>query len=340
MKTTIKDIARETSLSPTAVSLVLNNRPNKLSERSKRLIWDTATRLNYRTSAKVHSVENRKTRNIGQIIPDLSNFFFSKLVHGVEVIANENQYGLLVGCSGNNVQREIDAIESMIGKGVEGILITTSAQADISMYRSIFASVKIPIILVDRIIPTLSNSSITFNHKKGGYLATRYLIELGHRRIACLAGGPETNPNAAQRIDGYHWAFTECGERIPKNWLLQGDYSDQSGYDLADTLLEGGFTAVFSCNDMMAYGLYKRARERNVRIPQDLSVVGFDDIAFSCLIDPPLTTIRQSAYELGQAAASRLVLEMADPSISRQSIYFEPFLVVRNSTQAFPGPEN
>ena len=334
VKPTIKDIAKETGLSSTSVSLVLNNRPNKLSPNSRKMILETAIKLNYRSLSAKQMLPDHKTRNIGQIIPDTSNFFFSKLVHGVEVIANENHYGLLISCSGNDAQREMDAIESMLGKGVNGILITTSALTDASTYRSIFSSANIPVILVDRTIPTLPFSSITFNHKKGGYLATKHLLDLGHRRIACLTGGPETNPNAVQRIDGYRWAFTEFGERVSKDWLFQGDYSDQSGYALADSIFEGGFTAVFSCNDMMAYGLYKRAREMNVRIPEDLSVVGFDDIEFSYLIDPPLTTIRQSAFELGLEAANRIIAEMGDPSVSRQSIYFEPSLVVRNSTRA------
>lgn len=334
MKPTIKDIAHETGLSSTSVSLVLNNRPNKLSEHSKKTILETAMRLNYRGMNDNRLLSDHKTRNIGQIIPDTTNFFFSKLVHGVEVVANANKYGLLISCSGNDTQREMDAIESMIGKGVNGILITTSAQTDAAMYRSIFALYDIPVILVDRTMPTLPFSSITFNHKKGGFLATKHLLDLGHRRIACLTGGPETNPNAVQRIDGYRWAFSEIGERVSKDWLFQGDYSDQSGYDLADAILGGGFTAVFSCNDMMAYGLYKRARELNIRIPEEFSVVGFDDLEFSCLIDPPLTTIRQSSFELGQEAANRLILEMGDSTISHQSIYFEPSLIVRSSTQA------
>jgi LacI family transcriptional regulator len=332
MRPTIKDIARATGLSATAISLVLNDRPNKLSERSKKLILDAAAQLNYRAPGGKRA-EPGRTRNIGQIIPDLSNAFFSKLVQGVEAVANQNQYGLLIGCSGNDERREMDAINTMLAKGVEGMLITSSAQADAPAYRRIFSSAGIPVVLVDRVIPALPYSSIAFNHKKGGFLATGHLLNLGHRRIACLTGGPETNPDSAQRIEGYRWAFSEIGERVPKDWLFQGDYSDRSGYQLADVIFDGGFTAVFSCNDMMAYGLYRRAKERGVRIPEDLSVVGFDDIEFSNLVDPPLTTILQSSYELGREAANRIMIEMEDASIFRQSIYFEPSLIVRGSTR-------
>ncbi len=333
-KTTIKDIALETGLSITAISLVLNNRPNKISESSRRLILDTAKRLHYRSNQLAPGSYSRQSKNIGQIIPDVSNYFFSKLVQGADSMAYANKYSLILATTNNDPKRELDAIRSLYARGVDGILMTTSMGIDVKEYDALFRSLNVPIVLIDRVIPALSCSSLTYNHKKGSYLATRHLLELGHRRIACLTGGSANYASIPERTSGYLWAFEEFGVKPPEDGIIVGDYTDKSGYCAADAVVSGRFTAVFCCNDMMAYGLYKRLRQLNVRIPDDLSVVGFDDVEFSDLIDPPLTTVRQSSYTLGCEAALRLFMEIKDRTLPNRSIFFEPILIQRASTRA------
>ncbi len=329
-KTTIKDIARETGLSTTSISLVLNKKPNKISDSSRRRIIDAANRLNYYPNQQAVSLVNRQTKTIAQIIPDISNMFFGQLIQGSDSVAHPHGYSLILGTTNNDPARELDMIHSLCARGVDGVLLTTSSPVNARVYQDLFPKLDVPFVLVDRALSLLPCSSLTYDHQKGAYLATRHLIELGHKKIACISGAHKSG-SADIRVKGFCLAMEDACLPLQQNAILYGDYSDKTGYDMADAVFDSGFTAVFCLNDMIAFGLYKRAGERGVRIPADLSVVGFDDVAFSTLINPALTTVRQSAYELGRESVKRIIMEI-EQQAPRQTVYFEPVLMVRNST--------
>ena len=218
---------------------------------------------------------------------------------------------------------------SMAATGVSALIVALSYNCS----PDVFAGMSCPVIQVDRQSPSLPYSSIRLNNRKGGYLAARHLIELGHRRIACITG-PRWLMSSQERESGYRWAMEEAGIPVTGDMVIEGDYLSTGGYALADSVIAGGFTAVFCENDMTAIGLYRRFRERGITVGQDISVVGFDDISFCEMLDTPLTTIRQSGYDIGYEACSRAMQEIANPELPHQSIYFEPRLIKRESARA------
>jgi LacI family transcriptional regulator len=184
---------------------------------------------------------------------------------------------------------------------------------------------------VDRQSPALQLSSVVLNNKKGGFLATRHLLEQGHRQIAYLSGPPNL-VSARERYEGYLWAYREAALKAPEDAVFHGDYLFQSGYRAADAIWSGGFTAVACGNDLMAYGLIKRFRELGLDLPAKMSIVGFDDLSYSELISPALTTVAQSGHAIGYQACKIAFQEIENPHAHHQTILLEPELIIRDST--------
>ncbi len=328
---TLKDIAAEVGLSTSAVSLVLNGRPIKISEEKRAQIFEAARRMDYQSN-RASSTAASSTMRIGVITPNVSNAFFGEALDGIEQRVSREGYTVLLGQTCNHSEGERDALRRLLENRVDGLIASMSSEG-------LYAGLDVPIVLFNNEIPTLNYSQVTYNECKGGFLATKHLLALGHRKIACLAGDWQKNTTSdrpdSPRVDGYFWAFADAGLSAPENSVFLGDYLEaQSGYEKLDQIVDGGFTALFCCNDLMAYGVYRRAAEMKLRIPHDLSVVGFDDLSYSSLLDPALTTIHQSGARVGREAAERLLHELGDANAPHQSIRFEPTLVVRDSTCA------
>ena len=275
----------------------------------------------------------RKSRQkpviLGLIVPELSNAFFADIVQGMTDCAYKQEAKVLLATNGESPSRDAEQIRSMAATGVSALIVALSYNCS----PDVFAGMSCPVIQVDRQSPSLPYSSIRLNNRKGGYLAARHLIELGHRRVACITG-PRWLMSSQERESGYRWAMEEAGISVTGDMVIEGDYLSTGGYALADSVIAGGFTAVFCENDMTAIGLYRRFRERGITVGQDISVVGFDDISFCEMLDTPLTTIRQSGYDIGYEACSRAMQEIANPELPHQSIYFEPRLIKRESARA------
>jgi len=332
MRPTLRDIAQATDLSIASVSLVLNDRPNKLSKGSRERILSAAQALGYQPTGRPRRGARRTERILGLIVPSITNFFFAQIVQGVDACAQENGWQLLLATNGDDPEKDRENLQLFADHGVSGLIIASAANCDNEM----FASIPFPVVQVDRQSPTLDCSAVVLNHRKGGYLATRHLLDLGHTRIACITG-PQKHESARERLGGYLWAMEDALVAPPRDGIFECNYCSDGGYAVAERILAGGFTAVFSGNDMMALGLYKRLRELCRHIPDDLSIVGFDDIDCADLLDVPLTTVHQSGFDLGHAACTRVITEIATPGISKQTIHFEPRLVVRRSTAPLGG---
>ncbi len=327
MRTTLKTIADYVGLSVASVSLVLNNKPNKLSPESRQKILAAAEELHYAPQLVSPAMAKKYSKTLGLIVPEVSNSFFADLAQGVGHCAQENGCQLLLSTTDGIAENDTDILRLFASRNIAAMLFVASSNCNASLLESL----PFPIIQVDRKNPALNFSAVIFNQKKGGYLATRHLLELGHRRIACLTG-PKNLTNTSLRLKGYLKAYKDMGFTPPSNGVIEGDYMSDSGFEAADVILERGFTAVFSTNDMMAYGILKRFRQLKIRVPQDISIVGFDDVVYSALLDVPLTTIRQSGYNMGYEACKRAFEEIEDPKIMKQTIQFEPELIIREST--------
>jgi len=326
MRTTLKIIADKVGLSVASVSLVLNNKPNRLSAESQKKILDTAIELNYVPAIISPAMAKYHTQTLGMIVPQVSNSFFADIIQGAGHCAQENGCHLLLSTTDDIPEGDAKTIGIFASRNIAALLIVATANCP----PKLFELLNCPVIQVDRINPALSFSAVVYNQKKGGFLATKHLIDMGHRRIACLAG-PGHLTNACQRLEGYYWAHEEANVSVPEGLIFEGDYMSDSGYEATDRILSSECTAVFTANDMMAYGIYKRLRELGKKIPHDVSVVGFDDIAYSNLLDVPLTTVRQSGYKVGYEACSRAFTEIEKLNTPKQTLQFEPELIVRES---------
>ncbi|MHB8061106.1 MAG: LacI family DNA-binding transcriptional regulator [Ruminiclostridium sp.] len=334
MRVTLKDIARETGLSVTTVSLVLNNKPNKISEKTKKLIFETTEKLNYHPNQLAVGLVKRETNTIGLIIPDISNHFFAELALGIDDEAHKHNRNIIFSNTSDKTERDIDSLNILYSRGVDAIIIAMASDIDNekrNLYQNIISNISIPIVLVDRHDPAFNCSSVKLNNKKGAYIATSHLLSLGHRKIACITGASGLR-STEERMEGVRWAFDGAGIDMCEDYIYEGNYLHSGGYSAAKKIVNTPVTAIFAFNDMMAFGAIRMLYQAGLQIPKDISVIGFDDIYFSELLDVPLTTVRQPAYEIGCEAVRRAIIEIENKNISKQNIFFEPELIIRKST--------
>ncbi len=335
MPTTLKDIARATGLSTTTVSLVLNGKPHRISKEKCRLIKETAKKMDYHPNRLAVGLIKHETKTVGLILPDITNVFFSEVAKGLEDVLQEHGYHLLLCNSNDRHERELSAIRMMNNQMVDGLIIVMSSETVGEKEKKTFAalkSMKRPVVLIDCFNESGGFSTISIDNFKASYIAVEYLVSLGHRRIACICGplGLKTNDD---RLRGYTAALADSGIPFEKALIYQGDFRYQSGYDAIPVLLPKKPTAVLCLNDMMAYGAMNALTNQGIRVPEDVSVMGFDDIFFSQITSVPLTVIRLPAYDMGKKAGHVLLSALSVHAESQQ-IVFEPTIRVRKSTKA------
>lgn len=333
MTITIKDIAKKANVSIATVSRVMNNKADSMREETKQRVLDIIKEYKYQPNTIARSMITKKTATIGLIIPDVRNPFFPELVRGVEDFTKKNNYSLFLCNTDGDIEREKEYFNLMMEKSVDGI-IYTHAYGGIDNLVNV--NNKVPIVLLDRGGDDQSFSGVYMENKRGGYLATKHLIELSHERIGCITG-PEDIGNSKDRLKGYKRALTEAGISINPEFIKVGDYQMEGGYEAAKQLLkEKEVSAIFVFNDLMAFGVYQAAQELGLNIPDDLSVVGFDNIKYNRLLNPKLTTVEQNKYKMGELATEMLLNEIkSGKDKKKESIYLEPKLVIGESTRFY-----
>lgn len=339
MSVRLKDIAERIGVSVTTVSLVLNNKPNKIPESTRTLIRNAAAEMNYRPNQIAISLKMKRTKTLGLIVPDIRNSFFSALARGIEERSRELGFTLLLCNTSDRHMRDIEYINMLTEKNVDGVLYCMSSDSNKEIFMesvNLLNANGLPFILVDRHFDMAGVMSITLDHQKGGYLATRHLLDLGHRTIACITG-PTNLKDAEARLSGYKLALQEFGIEPHSELILEGNYDLNSGYQMTQALIarQTAFSALFACNDLMAYGAYKALREHGRTIPGDISIMGYDNSFLSDIFEVPLSTIHQPVEKLGIAATEQLIKLVADPNAEQSSVVFEPELIVRKSTAPF-----
>lgn len=337
MRTTIKDIANYTGFSVTTISLVLNGKADKIPKSTKDVIFDAVEKLNYRPNQIAVGLVKKRTKTIGLVISDVSNVFFSNLAKGVEDECRRNGWNLIL-CNTNDLhKRDLEYIQVLADKGVDGILFCMSL--DSAKKRALesvdlMKKLKMPFVMIDRFLEEVDCCSVIVNHRSGGYAATKHLLELGHQNIACVAG-PLALEDSQHRLKGYKEALEEYGIAYDPDLIYEGNYDRESGKEAVEYILglSKKVTAIFSFNDMSAYGVYNRLKKHNYYIPRDMSLVGYDDIFFSEILDVPLTSVSQPVYDMGVEAVQQIISEIGSGVNSRKCITFQPKLTVRESTQ-------
>lgn len=336
---TIKEIAAEAGVSIATVSMVLNKKDKKISCKTREKVLDIAKKYNYTPNGMARSLVTRKTGTIGLIIPDIVNPFFPEIARGVEDKASEFGYSVIYCNTDDKIKRENKYIGILTEKAVDGIIFARSAGDNGGVCS--LEKCKVPIVLIDRDYEDKNVvGKILVDNKSGAYETTLYLLDRGYKNIAYIAGDTTIN-TAADRLAGYKKALTDRGVPVNEDYIMVGDYRMQWGTDAVEDIIEKGLPVdcVFCGNDIIAIGAIKKLREKGLRVPQDMGVVGFDDIYLSGLTEPALTTVKQPIYEMGYKAAETLIenltAEKAE-NIEKQGLnttVLTTELVVRMSTK-------
>jgi len=333
---TIKDVAAVAGVSFTTVSHVVNNtRPVSADVRSK--VELAIRQLNYVPSAVARSLKARSTATIGLVVPNSTNPYFAEMARGIEDGCARNGYCLFFCNSDDDPAKQRNYLRVLQEKRIDG-LIVASAGDDATLAQTL-ADSREPLVIVDRNIEGVSADLVQIDHEKGAYLATRHLLQLGHSKIGCITG-PVQTAVSAMRVHGFIRAMAERGVEIPADAIVESDFSGSGGYrataQLFDTVRP---TAIFAGNDMMGIGALRAAAERGIRVPQDCSIIGFDDIELGRFTYPALSTVGQSVRALGEMAAQTLIERITGRptgSVFRRRV-IAPRLILRESTAAFAG---
>lgn len=337
-KVTLKDIAREVGLSTTAVSLVLNDRPCKISEESRRRIKEVARRKRYIPNQIARSLVTRRSQTVGLVVPNIESRFFSSLARRLELGCRERGYALLITNSDDAPENDAELVGLLANRGVDGIFVVASTGAeDDDALLSALEGLPMPYVMVDRLPGGLACDKVAFNNEAGGYLACRYLLDAGHRRIACLLN--TASNTGRERLAGYERALRERGVARDPGLVIPCAYYIPEAYDVAARLLETDATAVFAGSDNIALGLLKRLYERGLRVPRDYSVVSYDNSAADVLFEPALTSIEQNVDELAAAALDVMFRRLGEEELGEpEERILMPRLVIKSSVRALdPG---
>ncbi len=329
MAVSIKDIARIARVSHSTVSRALRNSP-LISPDTAQRIRQIAHESGYTASAVARSLVTRKTHAIGVVVTSIADPFNGEVVAGIEEVANQYGYSVLLATSQADPQREVAVVRSFQERRIDGILVASSRVG--ALYMPLLSEMKIPIVLLNNQHPSEFVHSVTIDNRDGGYRATRHLIELGHRKIAYL-GDQFGLQSDAERYAAYRSALADAGIKFREEFAVQGDGKPEGALQAAMGLLSSKErpTAIFCYNDMSALGVLQAAANSHLDVPRDLSVVGFDDLFFTPALRPPLTTIRQPKKEIG-ARATELLLKLLRGDETEKTITICGELVVRGST--------
>lgn len=304
-KITIKDVAKKAGLSITSVSQILNGNTQRFSEKAIKKVYAAQKELNYVPDFFAQRMVTKKSHLIGVLVPDISNPFFAQLFLGIQDILNKQGYVALLYNMGGDEKQESHYVEDLIRRGVDGLIIASSAFSDQSIYQALQRE-SLPMIVMDQKTETDMVDAVQADNYDGGKQAALYLQKLGHKKTAVVL--PE-NPtvNVRKRYEGFASVY---GDEL---LVVNGELSTSGGQGAVKKIINSDITAIFAINDLIAFGLYMGLKEAGKKIPNDYSVVGFDDISPCRYVTPPLTTIAQPTFELGQEAAKMLMGRLNSP---------------------------
>lgn len=328
MPVTIKDVARAAGVSHSTVSRALADSP-LISGETKERIRRLADEMGYTPSAIGRGLVTRRTGTIGLVVTTIADPFIAEIVQGIEDTALGCQYNTILCNSNAEPERELKTVRALREKRVDAIIVTSSRLG--SLYMAHLREVGVPIVLINNQRGGNYTHSVLIDDRCGGELAGKHLLSLGHERIAYIAG-PLWARASGVRLEGLRQALRARGLDVPADLVLEGNGRPEGGMEAASTLLQRGLpaTAVFCYNDMTAVGVLAAMHKAGRRVPEDLSVIGYDDVAIVAHLQPPLTTIGQPKYALGRRAMEMaLALIHGEPDV--HDVVLTPTLVERES---------
>lgn len=333
---TIKDIARELKISPSTVSRALKDHPD-ISPATKKAVRELAQELDYQPNSVALSLRKSKTYTIGVIIPQLVHHFFSTVISGIEDVAYEAGYHVMICQSNELYEREVLSTQALLTSRVDGMLVSVSQETDDVKHFQSVLNRGIPTVFFDRMVNGLDTSSVVVDDFGGAYRAVEYLVRSGCRKIAHL-GGPDNLVISQSRRKGYVQALEDYGLGGDNGLIITAGLTIEEGKAACRRLLEREEQpdAIFAANDPVAIGALQVLKEKGIKVPEEVSIIGFSNEPITSLIDPPMTTVAQPGFEMGQLAAQLLLDEILhkddeDRVTGRKELKTE--LIIRKSTR-------
>ncbi len=330
---TIKDIAKELSISASTVSRALKDHPD-ISSKTKLAVNELAKKWNYRPNAVALSLRHSKTNVIGVIIPEIVHHFFSSVISGIEDIAHKAGYNVMIFQSNESYQREMDNVQALLSSRVDGVLVSMSKETkDYSHFRELRDN-NIPIVFFDRVCNDLSSDNVIVDDFAGAFAAVEHLIKNGCKRIAHLSA-PQHMLLAQNRQKGYRQAMLKHKLPIDESLVIKCDSFDEAINKMPDLLdMPEPPDAIFAVNELTAAGALSVIKKRGLKVPEDICIVGFTDGIVSRVTDPSLTTLEQHGLEVGLKAAELLVARITEGSMDYEPVtkVVKTNLIVREST--------
>lgn len=336
MTCTIKDVAKKAGVSTATVSLVVHNH-KRISADTRKKVLKVIKQLNYYPSRSARGLVSKKTGNIGFILTEdhflKTEPFYTRIFLGTEFATRETNYYVLLTTVNSNFDRNEPLPRFIEEKSVDGIII--AGKVPINLIDRI-AQIDIPFVFVDYYPSSGDYPAVMIDNIKGGILATQHLIDLGHRRIG-FVGGDLNHPSISDRLYGYRKALRQASIDINESYISteEQNTTKQTGYSAAEKLFNktGDLTAIFACNDAMALGVLQYLRERGYKVPEGISLIGFDDVESDILVEPTISTIRVPKIELGIEAMKLIVKVVENKDLSARKTLMPVELVIRESTR-------
>ncbi|MFB3903753.1 MAG: LacI family DNA-binding transcriptional regulator [Acidobacteriota bacterium] len=329
MKVTIHDIARECGVNVSTVSRSLSGSYG-VNDETRQKVLEVARRLNYVPNRVARGLATGRSQSLALLISDIRNPFFAEVARGAEDAAFAAGYDLILGNADLDRERQMRYLRSLVAKRVDGLIINSVSGLSEAEVDELL-DYGIPIVLLNRSANVQSISTVSGDNFEGGFLAGQYLIGLGHRNLAHLSG-PRHHGNLTERARGFLKAVHQAGDEVHAV-VLHGDQNQLGGYQMTRKLLasQPGVTGISTANDAMAFGVIRALLEQGKKIPADISLVGFDNLELAAILQPPLTTIHQPKYEMGEAAVQILLRQIARPDSGPEHRVLGVQLVERES---------
>jgi LacI family transcriptional regulator/LacI family repressor for deo operon, udp, cdd, tsx, nupC, and nupG len=331
----LKEVAKKASVSISTVSRVINN-PKIVRADTKEKVQQAMESLNFQPNrvAQRLRVRNGNSKLLGLIIPDIQNPFYSKIVRGIEDVAYEKDYAVMLCNSDENMDKELFYMQIMESESVDGIIMLPMANKNDQLSENLNSN-RIPIICVDRKFIDHTTDNVVINNIKGGKLAVSHFADLNHKKIAIITSSFEIS-SFQKREEGYRQTLIDYNLKIQPEFIKRVDpRSSQEAEKATHQLfkLESPPTALFLTNNLLALGALKAINKLELQIPKDISIIMFDDLPWAAAIDPPLTTVKQPGYEMGKKAADLFFNRIENPEGSITEIKMVPKLIIRSSTK-------
>jgi LacI family transcriptional regulator len=338
MALTLKQLSQLAGVHPSTVARVLNGDPlQRVSGEVRERIVTLAREHQYEPNRIARSLRTKRSSVVGTLIPDIANPFFAMLFRGIEDAMGQRDYSVILANTDDDPEREVRGLAMLRGRQVDGVILATARRHDVAIQELALAATKFPFVLVNRHTDPIPSNAVVPDDYGGAMIAVKHLVELGHRRIAHIAGSQDIS-TGSMRCLGYLNALQRHGLSADPKLVAQGSYREAGGYEAMRALLalDDPPTAVFAVNDLAAAGALRAIHEAGLDVPQDISIVGFNDLSSVAATAPPLTTLRLPLHDMGMMAAERLLAMLHGERVPAVATMIPVTLICRESTGPAP----